>query len=169
MKKLPLFLLATLTVSLASAQSIWQPQTYATGATTPTLAAGDWSNPNNWVGGSVPASNSAILFNTFSSLGGGVTTGTIDTTLSSGYIANGIVLSSPGAPVTIGGNTLTIGAGGVTVSSPASTDGTSLIFNNTVDLGANQTWSATTYDKIIANGVVLLVLAISPSPMVAEL
>src|SRR5439155_11023338 len=85
----------------------------------------------SWVGGQAPGSSDTALFD--STLSSANTSLTLGADLS--WL--GLQLTSPGAPVTInGGNTLTLGASGIDMSSASQ----SLSLGCGVTLGTGQTW-----------------------------
>ena len=88
-----------------------------------------WTNAANWVSGVAPAATDDISFGVNS-------TNQLNTTLGTNLSINSLTVLNPSGPVSIGSNTLTIGAGGIDMSEAAA----NLTINATVALGVTQRW-----------------------------
>ena len=111
---------ALFAVSASAANISW------TGATD-----GVWSTGGDWTGGVAPAAADVAVFDAGS-------TANLKTTLGANFSIQGLRIMTPGGLITIGaGNTLTLGSGGIDMSS-ASQD---LLINALLALAADQTWN----------------------------
>lgn len=98
----------------------------------------------SWVGGSAPAASQAAKWTS-------TVTSPNTTVLGSDVSWGGIIIEDPAGPVTIGaGNTLTLGPGGIDLST-ASTD---LSVNCGLALASNQTWNLAAGRNLAINGIV---------------
>lgn len=93
---------------------------------------GGWTNPVSWVGDAAPVAGDAILFNNLS-------TANLGTWLGADFSISGLTVLNPSGAVTVGGNTLTIGASGIDLSQALQ----NLTLNSALVLGAAQTWAVT--------------------------
>jgi hypothetical protein len=102
---------------------------------------GNWSTVANWNGGAQPANGGTVTFDGSNSVGTVTTNNDLVTSLSNITVSN-----VPGAagtnPVSIAGNALTMGSGGITLNgtTAATQDLTFNLGANNLSLSASQTW-----------------------------
>ncbi len=124
----PLFATAVIAFALPASSATW------TGAT-----SGSWSTSTNWTG--TPPDNvtaQAIVYDSTS-------TTNLTQTLNASYTVTGITFTSPTGAVTVNsgtgtGNTLTIGSGGIDMSSATQ----NLTLSNSLTVGTTQSWTVGT-------------------------
>ncbi|MEI7534591.1 MAG: glycosyl hydrolase, partial [Verrucomicrobiae bacterium] len=101
-----------------------------------------WMITNNWVAGNAPSASESVTFNSLS-------TAHLATVLNSNYNVFAISLTTPVGPVSIGGaNTLTVGSGGIDLSSASQ----NLTVTAPLVLGAIQSWIVTNGATLSVNG-----------------
>lgn len=102
-----------------------------------------WNNSTNWQDGTLPAAGSNVLFDAAG-------TTNLDTTLGQDFSIESLTVLDPAGPVGINGNALTLGAGGVDLSS-ATQD---LTIGSAVILPSPQTWAVQADRTLLVTGVV---------------
>ena len=103
-----------------------------------------WSTGGDWVGGVTPTSGDVVVFDAGS-------VANLNTTLGTNFSIQGLKITTPGGLITIGGgNTLTLGAGGIDMSA-ASQD---LLLNALMALSADQSWNVAAGRTLTANGII---------------
>jgi fibronectin-binding autotransporter adhesin len=112
----------------AVAQSTW------VGGQTPTPTTWIWSDPNNWVGGTVPAAGSTITFADPTASAASLAATSNDLT---GLSLTGIAVNgSVAGPVNITGNGFSLGAGGISMTGATQ----NLSINTNLTLSSSQNW-----------------------------
>ena len=124
---LTILALTAMPAAAAQADDIW------TGAATSSA----WSNATNWTAGVPPATAGTLTFPTVSGCAAPETCYTSKND-QSGISATGLVFSNTAGQYKLQGNSLTIGAGGIT-DKPGGSTGT--VINAPLSLGAAQTWT----------------------------
>jgi len=90
-----------------------------------------WTDGSNWLGGSRPSASDTVAFSSNS-------TANLSTLLGTDFLITGMLIDNPASDITIGGgNTLTIGTGGIAMTPTAG----NLTFNSGVALATNQNWT----------------------------
>jgi fibronectin-binding autotransporter adhesin len=125
--------LALLVLCFALTTSATAQTTNWTGAATPDP---NWSSPGNWLNNTPPTAGSTVSFDVNSSQNLATTNDIAALTL------NGIIIGSVSGsgPVSIAGNTLILGTGGIDMSVANQPLNIALAANQSLTLGASQTW-----------------------------
>jgi autotransporter-associated beta strand protein len=98
-----------------------------------------WTNAANWVSNLLPATNSDLSFSYLSGSANG-------TTLGEDYAIHGLYILETSSTLSLNGNTLTLGAGGIDAISQ------SVTLNSAVAVGAVQTWTVGPGHNVFMNG-----------------
>jgi fibronectin-binding autotransporter adhesin len=122
----------TITLQINTSPSTW------TGASDTS-----WITANNWTSGSVPTTDSQIIFNSSS-------TANLSTVLNQNFATTNLIVTTPSGPVSIGGaNTLTLnGSSAIDLSGATN----SLTITAPVVLGAGQAWNVAANQTLSVNG-----------------
>src|SRR4051794_9139033 len=123
-----LLVLCTIVGITTSAQTVnW------TGSATPSA---NWSSTGNWLNDTPPTAGSIVSFDSNSAQNLATNNDIAGLTL------NGIVINSVagGSPVSIGGNSLILGSGGIDMSVANQPLNIALAAGQSLTLGASQTW-----------------------------
>jgi autotransporter-associated beta strand protein len=122
-----LVVLVALTTSASAQTSNW------TGAANPNS---NWSSPDNWLNNTIPTASSTVSFD------GNSTQNLATNNDIAGLTLNSIVIGSVsgGNPVSIGGNTLILGSGGIDMSVANQPLNIALAAGQSLTLGESQTW-----------------------------
>ena len=111
---------------------------YWTGA-----ASAAWGAPGNWVAGMTPKSGDDVVFSL-------LTQGNRATTPGQDFSLHSLVFMESGGAISVSGNTLTLGAGGIDVVS-AEHDPT---ITSAIQLGAAQTWKTSSGRVLTVSGTI---------------
>ena len=102
-----------------------------------------WTTWENWVAGIDPSAGESVLFDTNA-------TANLGTVLGADYDISGLTVWRPTGNVSIGGNTLTIGAGGIDLSQSIR----DLTISSALALSAAQGWTVTNGRTLTVSGAV---------------
>ncbi|MEM7791552.1 MAG: autotransporter-associated beta strand repeat-containing protein [Verrucomicrobiota bacterium] len=116
----------------------------------PSSGANLWGIANNWAEGTIPGSNTTVIFNNDN---GGISPDfTVDLALDRTVL--GVDLGGDtGFTFLDVDNTLNLGSGGITTSNPSSGSVTH-VFNNLFNLTADQTWTVADSAALTINGII---------------